>query len=77
MIGIWGAGGIGKSAIAKAVYNSITSQFGGCGFLADVREISSKPDGLVHLQRTLLSKILWKENLMVVSVDGGVNLIRD
>ncbi|XP_056164845.1 disease resistance protein Roq1-like [Syzygium oleosum] len=41
------------------------------------RETSSKPDGLVHLQKALLYEILWKENLVVFSVDGGVNLIRD
>ncbi|KAI6705450.1 hypothetical protein NL676_008412, partial [Syzygium grande] len=77
MIGIWGPGGIGKTTVAKDVYNSIASQFGGCSFLPNVRETSSKPDGLVHLQKTLLSEILWKENLVVFSVDGGVNLIRD
>ncbi|KAF8039617.1 hypothetical protein BT93_B1978 [Corymbia citriodora subsp. variegata] len=77
MIGIWGTGGIGKTTIAKAVYNSIASQFGGCSFLANVRETSSKSDGLVHLQKTLLSETLWKENLVVFSVDGGINLIRD
>ncbi|XP_056177409.1 disease resistance protein RPV1-like isoform X4 [Syzygium oleosum] len=77
MIGIWGTGGIGKTTVAKDVYNSIASQFDGCSFLPNVRETSSKPDGLVHLQKTLLSEILWKENLVVFSVDGGVNLIRD
>ncbi|XP_039155147.1 disease resistance protein TAO1-like isoform X2 [Eucalyptus grandis] len=77
MIGIWGAGGIGKSAIAKVVYNSITSQFGGRGLLANVRETSSKPDDLVHLQKALLSEILWKKNIVVFSADGGFNLIRD
>ncbi|KAK3416439.1 hypothetical protein EUGRSUZ_H02187 [Eucalyptus grandis] len=78
MIGIWGTGGVGKTTIAKDVYNSIASQFDGCSsFLANVRETSSKPEGLVHLQKTLLSQILWKENLEVLSVDGGANLIRD
>ncbi|XP_039155136.1 TMV resistance protein N [Eucalyptus grandis] len=77
MIGIWGTGGVGKTTIAKAVYNSIASQFDGCSFLADVRETSSRPDGLVDLQKKLLSQILWKGDLAVFSVDGGANLIPD
>ncbi|KAK3416314.1 hypothetical protein EUGRSUZ_H01779 [Eucalyptus grandis] len=77
MIGIWGTGGLGKTTIAKDVYNSIASQFDGCSFLANVRETSNRPDGLVHLQKTLLSETLWKENLVVLSEDKGANLIRD
>ncbi|KAF7849735.1 hypothetical protein BT93_L0340 [Corymbia citriodora subsp. variegata] len=77
MIGIWGTGGVGKTTISKAVYNSIADQFNGCSFLANVRETSSRPDGLVHLQKKLLSQILWKKTLAVLNVDGGANLIRD
>ncbi|KAF8033916.1 hypothetical protein BT93_C0254 [Corymbia citriodora subsp. variegata] len=77
MIGIWGTGGLGKTTIAIDVYNNIASQFDGHTFLANVRENSSGPDGLVYLQKTLLSKILWKENVAVLSVHEGTNLIRD
>ncbi|XP_039156710.1 disease resistance protein RPV1 isoform X1 [Eucalyptus grandis] len=77
MIGIWGTRGLGKTTIAKDVYNSIASQFDGCSFLANVRETSNRPDGLVHLQKALLSETLWKENLVVLSEDKGANLIRD
>ncbi|KAF7851813.1 hypothetical protein BT93_L2658 [Corymbia citriodora subsp. variegata] len=77
MIGIWGPGGVGKTTISKAVYNSIFDQFDGCSFLANVRETSSRPDGLIHLQNKLLSQILWKETLSVLGVDRGANLIRD
>ncbi|KAF8033865.1 hypothetical protein BT93_C0206 [Corymbia citriodora subsp. variegata] len=77
MIGIWGTGGVGKTTISKAVYNSIADQFDGCSFLANVRETSSRPNGLVHLQNELLSQILRKKTLVVLNVDGGANLIRD
>ncbi|XP_039155707.1 disease resistance protein RUN1 [Eucalyptus grandis] len=75
MIGIRGTGGVGKTTIAKAVYNRIAKQFDGCSFLRNVRETSRRPDGLVHLQNTLLSDILWKEKFVVSSVDEGANLI--
>ncbi|KAF7849002.1 hypothetical protein BT93_L1343 [Corymbia citriodora subsp. variegata] len=78
MIGIWGTGGLGKTTIAKDVYNSIASQFDGCtSFLPNVRENSSQPDGLVRLQEKLLSEILWKGSLPVSSVDEGAYMIQD
>ncbi|KAK3416368.1 hypothetical protein EUGRSUZ_H02075 [Eucalyptus grandis] len=73
MIGIWEAGGIGKTTIAEAVHDSITSQFDECSFLANVRETSSRPDGMVHLQKTLLSEIL-KILLVLDDVDHGDQL---
>ncbi|KAK3415832.1 hypothetical protein EUGRSUZ_H01433, partial [Eucalyptus grandis] len=77
MIGIWGPGGIGKTTIAKAIYNFIEGQFQGAIFLERVRETSNKCDGLVELQRTLLSQILPPKHLMIRSVAEGISLIRE
>jgi hypothetical protein len=71
MVGILGAGGIGKTTIAKAIYNSIAPRFEGSCFLADVRETS-----LLILQNNLLSEILGI-NMEVHSVDRGVMVIKD
>jgi hypothetical protein len=70
MIGILGAAGIGKTTIAKAIYNSMAYWFEGSCFLANVRGTC-----LVKLQNTLLSKIL--EHIVEVdSVDEGITLIK-
>ena len=54
MIGIWGMGGIGKTTIARAVYDKLSPQYDNSCFLTDVREESAK-HGLSSLHRTLFS----------------------
>ncbi|KAM5552794.1 hypothetical protein ABKV19_025153, partial [Rosa sericea] len=71
MVGIWGPGGIGKTTIAKDVFNSIRYKFACSCFLADVRS-----NALVQLQETLLFDILRDSTLEVNSVDKGVGLIK-
>jgi len=76
MIGLWGPGGIGKTAIAKALYNAMMRQFQVCSFLEQVREKSHQSGGLVSLQKDLLSEILVHP-LTVYSVAGGISLIQE
>ncbi|KAG2667418.1 hypothetical protein I3760_15G114100 [Carya illinoinensis] len=75
IIGIFGAGGIGKTTISKEIYNMISSQFEGSCFLKDVRETSKRAIGLIQLQNKLLYEIL-RINLDVRDIDRGVNVIR-
>ncbi|KAK3431405.1 hypothetical protein EUGRSUZ_E03285, partial [Eucalyptus grandis] len=76
MIGLWGPGGIGKTAIAKALYNAMMRQFQVCSFLEQVREKSHQSGGLVSLQKDLLSEILVHPST-VYSVAGGISLIQE
>jgi len=56
-VGIWGMGGMGKTTVARKIFDNISNQFQGSCFLANVRE-DSKNHGMKHLQMTLLSRIL-------------------
>ncbi|KAF3663859.1 hypothetical protein FXO38_10411 [Capsicum annuum] len=77
-IGIYGAGGIGKTAIAKAIFNQIFQHFEGSCFLADIRvEASEKHAGLVTLQEELLCETLGSTNFIIDNVNSGVDLIKE
>ncbi|KAF8010658.1 hypothetical protein BT93_J1342 [Corymbia citriodora subsp. variegata] len=72
---VHGMEGIGKTTLAKAVFNKIAPLFDGSSFLSDIRK-SSGIGGIVRFQKQLLSDIL-KWSIDVPDVDDGINLIQE
>ncbi|CAJ2634175.1 unnamed protein product [Trifolium pratense] len=76
MLGIYGLGGIGKTELAKALYNKIVHQFEAASFLANVREKSNKINGLGELQKTLLSEMFERPETELGSTSKGIYEIK-
>ena len=67
MLGMYGPGGVGKTTIAKAVYNKIFDHFEGSSFLENVKDRSLPFDGIIQLQEILLCEALGNRQLKVCS----------
>ncbi|XP_028785242.1 TMV resistance protein N-like [Neltuma alba] len=77
ILGIHGTEGVGKTTLAKAVYNSVVHQFEEACFLADIRTAPKGSKGMVRLQKTLLSEILdEKKKIKFRSVEEGISKIK-
>ncbi|XP_062152692.1 disease resistance protein RPV1-like isoform X2 [Alnus glutinosa] len=77
IVGICGPRRMGKTAIAKAIYDQIRSTFEGSSFLTSVGQKSKQPDGLVYLQKKLLSDILLERNIAITNVTRGMDMIKE
>ncbi|XP_070682736.1 disease resistance protein RUN1-like isoform X2 [Malus domestica] len=64
--------GIGKTTIAKHVYNSNFTSFEGSSFIENIKERADRPNGLVQIQMQLLSDILIGREVKIQTVSEGI-----
>ncbi|XP_059654454.1 disease resistance protein RPV1-like [Cornus florida] len=76
IVAIWGIGGIGKTTIAKVLYNRIHRfhPFERTSFLHNVGRTSRDIDNVVKLQKQLLSDLLNDENEKIRCGDHGIEV---
>ncbi|KAB2634099.1 TMV resistance protein N-like [Pyrus ussuriensis x Pyrus communis] len=68
----YGLPGIGKTTIAKCVYNSNFESFEGRSYVESIRETASHPNGLVQIQKQILCDILNGKKEKIHNVSEGI-----
>ncbi|KAK6805222.1 hypothetical protein RDI58_003007 [Solanum bulbocastanum] len=74
---IYGEPGIGKTTIAKALFNLHCDRFQCSSFLGDIREIAKESYGLINLQKNLLSDLLKEDKIDLNDIDRGASTIKE
>ncbi|XP_039156810.1 disease resistance protein RPV1-like isoform X2 [Eucalyptus grandis] len=76
IIGIHGMGGIGKTTLAKIIYNQLSKKFNNCCFLVNICEQAETNNGIISLQKKLILEVLKKKLTNIRDVDEGIQKIR-
>ncbi|KAH0780751.1 hypothetical protein KY290_000349 [Solanum tuberosum] len=72
IVGIWGMGGIGKTTIARAIFDTLSYQFEAACFIEDIKENRC---GMHSLQNILLSELLREKDNYVNNKEDGKHMI--
>ncbi|KAI5419815.1 hypothetical protein KIW84_043830 [Lathyrus oleraceus] len=79
VLGLYGMGGVCKTTLAKALFNSLVGRFERRCFVSNVRHSSSKEDGLLSLQTNIIKDLSSEEGTQsfMGDVNAGISTIRN
>ncbi|KAF3431362.1 hypothetical protein FNV43_RR26093 [Rhamnella rubrinervis] len=77
VIGLHGMGGVGKTTLAKALFNKLAGHFQLRSFMSNVREISTEADGLISLRSRLMDDLSKSKLPTANEVSAGMSEIEE
>ncbi|MED6123600.1 hypothetical protein PIB30_050571 [Stylosanthes scabra] len=76
VIGLYGMGGVGKTTLAKGLFNNLVDNFDRRSFISSVREVANNEDGMVSLQRKILGDLSPVVETHINDVNAGISAIK-